>query len=67
MERNLLSNHHYRLNEDSPSSKDGKIYIFVKLTDSCLKTIENSIKSTKKSSNPTKSTIRFDHHGGVCQ
>jgi hypothetical protein len=65
MDRNLSGNHRFRLNEDAPSNNDGKIYIFVKLTDSCMRTIETYIKQNKKQHSANKSNIKFNHNGGV--
>ena len=65
MDRNLPENHSFRLNEDSASNNDGKWLIFVKLTDSCMKTIENVIKSNKKALTSNKANIKFHLHGGV--
>jgi hypothetical protein len=61
MDQNLPGNHQFRLNEDRLSNNNGKIYIFVKLTDSCMRTIETYIK--RNSSN--KSNIKFNLNGGV--
>lgn len=65
MGKNLAANWHFRLNEDSPSANDGKIYVFVKLTDSCSKAIENAVQLKRKSSVHAKSTIKFNKNGGV--
>lgn len=65
MDGSLPENHRFRLNEDNNSNSDGKFYIFIKLTDSCLKTIETYLKSNKKSNVVIKSNIRLNQHGGV--
>ena len=62
MDRNLRGNHRFRLNEDSASNDDGKLLIFVKLTDSCMKAIETYIKQNKKAN---LSNIKFNLTGGV--
>ena len=59
MDKNLPGNHFFQLNEDSFWNNDEKLYVFVKLTDSCMKTIENSIKFNRKSN------IKLNIHGGV--
>ncbi|CAF1689127.1 unnamed protein product [Adineta ricciae] len=61
MDRNLRGNHRFRLNEDSASNDDGKLLIFVKLTDSCMKAIETYIKQNKKAN---LSNIKFNLTGG---
>jgi hypothetical protein len=66
MDRNLPGNHRFRLNENGPLNNDGKIYIFVKLTDSCMRTIETYIKQNKKQNSSNKSNIKFNLNGGVC-
>ena len=65
MDRNLPGNHRFRLNENGPSTNDGKIYVFVKLTDSCMRTIETYIKQNKKQNSSNKSNIKFNLNGGV--
>lgn len=65
MDRSLPENHRFRLNEDTYSNNDGKFYVFVKLTDSCMQTIETYLKSNKKSNLSIKSNILFNQHGGV--
>lgn len=52
----------FRLNENGISNPDGKLFIFVKLTDSCMKTFETYLKQNRKSS---KSVIKFNSNGGV--
>ncbi|CAF4115114.1 unnamed protein product [Rotaria sordida] len=64
MDRNLPGNHKFWLNEDGSSSNDGKIFIFVKLTDSCMKTIETFIKLNKKQNSTNKGNIKFNLNGG---
>ncbi|CAF3589784.1 unnamed protein product [Rotaria socialis] len=64
MDRNLPGNHKFWLNEDASSNNDGKMHIFVKLTDSCMKTIEAYIKTNKKLSSNTKPIIKFNLNGG---
>jgi hypothetical protein len=63
MDRNLPGNHRFRLNEDAASNNDGKLHIFVKLTDSCMRTIETYIKQNKKGN---LSNMKFNLNGGVC-
>ena len=58
----LTPNHQYRLNENGAINYDGKLFIFVKLTDSCMKTIETYLKQNRKSN---KSNIKFNPNGGV--
>ncbi|CAF1123810.1 unnamed protein product [Adineta steineri] len=61
MDRNLPGNHRFRLNEDAASNHDGKLHIFVKLTDSCMKAIETYMKQNKKQN---LSNIKFNLNGG---
>lgn len=65
MDRNLVGNHKFWLSDDSSYSNDGKIYVFVKLTDSCMKTIETHVKLNKKQNLSNKSNIKFNHNEGV--
>ena len=65
MDRNLPDNHKFRLNEGTTSNNSAKMYIFVKLTDSCMKTIETYTKQNKKQNSLNKANIKFHHHGGV--
>jgi len=65
MDGSLPANHRFRLNEAGTSNNDGKIHIFVKLTDSCMKTIETYIKLNKKQNSSNKPNIKFNHNGGV--
>jgi hypothetical protein len=62
MDGSLSGNHQYRLNENGTIHNEGKLFIFVKLTDSCMKTIETYLKQNKKSN---KSNIKFNPNGGV--
>ena len=62
MDRNLPDNHRFRLNEDVTSNTDGKLHLFVKLTDSCMQKIETYMKQNTKMN---LSTIKFNLHGGV--
>lgn len=65
MDGSLSGNHRFRLNEAAPSNNDGKLHIFVKLTDSCMKTIETSFKQNKKQNSTNKPNIKFNLNGGV--
>ena len=58
-------NHRFRLNEAAASNNNGKLYVFVKLTDSCMKTIETYLKQNKKQNSSNKPNIKFNHNGGV--
>ncbi|CAF4718231.1 unnamed protein product [Rotaria sp. Silwood1] len=64
MDRNLPGNHKFWLNEDAACSNDGKLHVFVKLTDSCMKTIETYIKLNKKQYSNNKPIIKFNPNGG---
>ena len=63
MDGSSSNSQRFRLNESSIPNHDGKLFIFVKLTDSCLKTIETYLKQNKKSNQ--KSIIKFNTNGGV--
>lgn len=63
MDRNLPANHRFALNEDSANA--GKLHIFVKLTDSCMKAIETYITQNKKQNSSNKANIKFNIQGGV--
>jgi hypothetical protein len=62
MDGSISGNQRFRLNENGTINNDGKLFIFVKLTDSCMKTIETYLKQNKKSN---KSNIKFNQNGGV--
>jgi hypothetical protein len=62
MDGSISGNQRFRLNENGTINNDGKLFIFVKLTDSCMKTIETYLKQNKKSN---KSNIKFNSNGGV--
>ena len=62
MDGSLSANHQYRLNENGSINNEGKLFIFVKLTDSCMRTIETYLKQNKKGN---KSNIKFNLNGGV--
>lgn len=64
MDGSSSNSQRFRLNESSIPNHDGKLFIFVKLTDSCLKSIETYLKQNKKSNNQ-KSIIKFNSNGGV--
>lgn len=65
MDGSLSGNHRYRLNEAAALTNDGKLHIFVKLTDSCMKTIETYFKQNKKQNSSNKANIKFNFNGGV--
>jgi hypothetical protein len=65
MDGSLPGNHRFRLNEGGSSSNDFKMHIFVKLTDSCMKTIETYFKQNKKQNSSNKPNIKFNLNGGV--
>jgi len=65
MDGSLPGNHRFRLNEGGSSSNDVKMHIFVKLTDSCMKTIETYFKQNKKQNSSNKPNIKFNLNGGV--
>ncbi len=65
MSGSLPGNHRFRLNEGAALNNDGKLHIFVKLTDSCMKTIETYFKQNKKSNSFNKPIIQFNPNGGV--